>query len=385
MAFRFPQFSAIARFSRAQARVRRYGFAVLILLLPVLQGCDQFHSGPPPEYVYLSVDHRYLRDKLALVADRVADVTNGEKLLVLQHNRRFLKVKTPDGKVGWIEEHSVIDQDDFAKFEALAKQHANDKPVTTAKLYDVLYMHVAPGRDEQHFYLLAPNTKVSLLERASVPRSSTNVAPPASGSGKPAPVRMDDWWLARDAKGRTGWMLASDLNIQVPQSVARYSESEQMLAAYVLRMIKDPDSGMPGGEVPEYLTVLRPYKGGLPYDFDQVRVFTWSTHRHHYETAYRLRNIQGFFPVKVTPASSSGADDSSPEFSFQVAPDGNASLDPATGRPRATNPQWVTFQMQGNLIRQTSPAPIQKPRTAAPSKARHRVPHRRAHRREAHP
>jgi hypothetical protein len=381
MAFRFPQFSTIARALGTKARIRRFGFGVLILLLPILQGCDHFHTGPPPEYVYLSVDHRYLRDKLALVADRVAEVTNGEKLLVLQHNRRFLEVKTPVGKVGWIEEHSVIDQDDFAKFQALAKQHANDKPVTTAKLYDVLYMHVAPGRDEQHFYLLSPNTKVSLLERASVPRS--NVAPPASASGKPAPVRMDDWWLARDPEGRTGWMLASDLNIQVPQSVARYSENEHMLAAYVLRTIQDPDSGVPRGEVPEYLTVLRPYKSGLPYDFDQVRVFTWSTKRHHYETAFRLRNIQGFFPVKVTPAVSSGSDDTASEFSFHVAPDGNASLDPATGRPRATNPQWVTFQMQGNLVRQTSPAPTRKPRTADHSKARHRAAHRKSHRRAA--
>ena len=245
----------------------------------------------------------YLRDRVAVVANRVAEVKNGEKLIVLQHIPRFMKVKTPDGSVGWIEEHAVIDQNEYNAFQDLAKQHATQTPVATAVLYNELYMHLTPGRTTQRFMLLAPNTKVAMLERASVPRyAASNVLGLPTAPAKAAPVRpgkahkegfesrfapsvpMEDWWLARDSTGQTGWMLARDFQVDVPDDVAQYAESERMVGAYVLRTVSDADSGKPNGLVPEYLTVLTPYKQGLPYDFDQVRVFTWDTRRHRYGT-----------------------------------------------------------------------------------------------------
>ena len=39
-------------------------------------------------------------------------------------------------------------------------------------------------------------------------------------------------------------------------------------------------------------------KDGLPYDFDQVRVYTWNARKHRYETAYRER-VTGALPVAL--------------------------------------------------------------------------------------
>ncbi|MEO6829465.1 MAG: SH3 domain-containing protein [Acidobacteriaceae bacterium] len=360
-------------------------FVCFTVLFAGLAGCSHFHTAASEEFVYVTVKHTYLRDRVAVVANRVGEVTNGERLTVLEHGRRFVRVKTPKNAIGWIEDHAVIDQSQYDQFQDLAKQHASQPSVANAVLYNEMYVHLAPGRKVQRFYLLPPNTKVSLLERASVPRVA-----PGSVLGLPTPsakpgliakghkesfesrfapsVPMEDWWLVRDSSGRTGWMLSHDLEVDVPEDVAQYAENQKMIGAYILRTVDDPDSGKPGGKVPEYVTVLTSYKQGLPYDFDQIRVFTWDTHRHRYGTAFRLRDIAGFFPVKVTPGNPESPTGPVPVFSVQVASDDAISLDPQTGRAHPTQLETLTFRMEGNLVRKVVP-PGQKP--AAEAKAAH--------------
>ena len=378
--------------------------ACLSVVLICLAGCSHLRSTSSAEYVYVAVKQMYLRDRVAIVANRVAEVNNGERLQVMQHIPRFTQVKTPRGEVGWIEDHAVIDQSEFDEFENLGKSHAGQTPVATAVLYNELYMHLTPGRQTQRFYLLPANIKVFLLERASTPRfAASNVLGLPAGAPK-APVvprhnkghqegfesrflpavPMEDWWLVRDSAGHTGWMLSRDLQVDVPDEVAQYAENERMIGAYVLRTVSDPDSGKPNGQVPEYLTVLTPYKNGLPYDFDQVRVFTWDTRRHRYGTAFREHDIVGFFPVKVTPGNDNSSNGPEPTFSFQVADGDSVSLDAKTGMPQASQLKTLTYRMEGNLVRPVLSAGA-TPAPRATRAVRSRVSHsRKSHRHPRH-
>jgi hypothetical protein len=177
---------------------------------------------------------------------------------------------------------------------------------------------------------------------------------------------LEDWWLVRDSQGRVGWMLSRRLDVDVPDAIAGYAEGQRIVGAYVLTKVYDSESSLPGQQVPEYMTVTSPYKDGLPYDFEQVRIFTWNTKKHRYETAYRLRKLQGYLPVKVSTQAFDKIG-TVPVFSFKTATDDTIAIDPATGAARPANTSTQTFRLEGVIVRKVEPpsaAPTPPPPTA---------------------
>jgi hypothetical protein len=265
-------------------------------------------------------------------------------------------------------------------------------------------MHLLPGRETERFYLLAGNSKVQLLARASAPKKAAEVlrplptantakpaeggknapgksAAPTSGAKPPAssakaaapqnattaggeetePPEMEDWWLARDAQGRVGWLLGSRLDVDVPDEVAQYAEGQRIIGAWVLTKVTDSQADTPNHQVPEYLTVLAPPNSGLLFDFDQVRVFTWSVKKHRYETAFRLHPIQGYLPVRITTQTTTrGSPQQVPAFSFMLASSNDVTTDPATGITRPVAPRTINYEMIDTRVVRIGPdlAPI---------------------------
>ena len=347
--------------------------AICVALMTALSGCKHLREHLKPEMVYVVAKQTYLRDRVAAVSNRVALVNNGEPLQVVEHGRRFLKVKTSKGEVGWIEDHMVIDQAAYDQFAALQQQHAHDPVVATGVLRDDLYLHVKPGRETDRFYLLPENEKLQLLIRASVPKPAPPQgflpAPhPAAGSvkgKKPAvaadtAVPMEDWWLVRDSHGQVGWMLSRRLDVDVPDEIAGYSEGQKIVGAYVLTKVYDPESSLPGKLVPEYVSVTNAYKDGLPYDFDQVRVFTWNVKKHRYETAYRQRNLEGYLPVAVSQKKNPQGQPA-PEFSITVATSDAVAVDPRTGAARPAQTDVLNYQLESGMVKRVVPPGPQGP------------------------
>ena len=128
----------------------------------------------------------------------------------------------------------------------------------------------------------------------------------------------EDFWLVRSAQGHAGWVLARMLDLDVPLEIAQYAEGQRTVAYFALNEVPDADK-----KVPQYLVALSEPRDGLPFDFNQVRVFTWNVKRHRYETAYRERNLFGLLPIR-TGQEEFGKEGRLPVFSFRIQDeDGN--------------------------------------------------------------
>jgi hypothetical protein len=361
---------------QAQRNLRlpfRFGLrAACAGLILLLAGCGHFQTTPPDKYVYVTAKQSYLLDRIAAVSNRTGEVNNGEKLVVLGRARKFVKVRAPGGAVGWIKESAVATQETFDTFTALGKKHANDPAVGNATVRDEANLHVTPGRDTEYFFHLAEGDKLKLLSRATLTKAAVPGAAPAAPVAKtkgneaaaaPPPSAMEDWWLARDAQGHTGWILSRRMDVEAPDTLTRYAEGQRIVGAYVLAHVNDPDSGQlrdghPDPDVPIYVTVLGPYKAGLPFDFDQVRVFTWNLKKHRYETAFREKNIEGYLPVVIKNATdpyghAANSATPLPAFTYRVlAADAPAPVpDPTTGIVTPGRLIARTYRLEGNITR----------------------------------
>jgi len=390
-----PEFYALV----PRRRMREYvcpcvAAFLLSTALLLTSGCSRFRGKPAAEHIYVTSKQTYLRDRVAAVSNRTATVRNGDTLEVLEHGRRFYHVKTSTGEIGWIDERAVATQDIYDAFQELAKSHAKDPAVASAVVRDEVNLHLKPGRDTEHFYRLAEADKLQLIQRATLPkpipgaaliaRAATN-APPAESSkpgahpkasaeAQPAPpVAMEDWWLARDSKGHAGWLLSRMIDVDAPDTLTRYSEGQKFVGAYVLATVFDAGAEQQNKNIPEYVTVLAPYTAGLPFDFNQVRVFTWNVKMHRYETAFREKNIAGYLPVKLELAKdpygkSPTAQTALPAFTYRVLTADAPPVvpDPATGFITPGKTIAKMYRLEGNVVHRVAPPGYKDPAIARP-------------------
>jgi SH3-like domain-containing protein len=399
----------------SRSRWRICLLALVLAALPIaLTGCNYFRQKAAERYVYVTARQVFLRDRVAAVSNRTGTATNGEKLVVLDRTRRAIKVRTPRGEVGWVEEKLTADQKTADQFEALHDAHAADPIVATATARDEVYLHSSPGRENDRFYRLAEGDSLSLLEPATVSKTppvapaaapaagkapKTKPAAPAKPVLDPAPVDtaandptntdasaapgpsipppvMEDWWLVRNTKGETGWIYSRMIEVSAPDALARYAEGQRIVGAYILATVDDPDSGIIDNgnavtRIPEYVTLLSPYKAGLPYDFDQIRVFIWNVKKHRYETGFRDSHVVGYLPIVIGTmkdkyGTNAIAQTTLPSFTYRVlsAVSPLPEPDPVTGIVKPAQLIDKTYRLEGNICRR-----ILAPGTTAPPEA----------------
>jgi len=268
----------------------------VIALLP-FAGCSRRHH--VLEVAYVSAQQATLRDQVAQIYNRVGTVKNGERVEVLDHEKRFARVRTASGLEGWVEQRYLVDQKTYIALQQLAKDNLNDPVQSPGVLRNDTNLHVTPGRETEHLYQLATGARVSILKRDTaekqLPGTPAQPTPVKPGAKTPEGPVLEDWWLVRDDQARVGWVLARMVDVDAPLEIAQYAEGQRMVAFFVLNQVQEDDK-----KVPQYLCLMTQPHDGLPFDYDQIRVFTRNIRKHRYETAYRERGLNGVLPVTIT-------------------------------------------------------------------------------------
>ena len=281
-------------------RSRTRAVIVLLVIAVVMLGACGRGRRRVLEVAYVSAPQATLRDQVAAIYNRVGTVKNGERVEIVDREKRFARVRTASGIEGWIEQRYLVDQKTFDGLQKLTQENQNDPVQAPGILRNETNLHITPGRETEHLYQLAPGAKIAILKRATAEKQLSAAKPTKPGevkeAVKPAASSVfEDWWLVRDDQGRVGWVLARMVDVDVPLDIAQYAEGQRFVAFFVLNEVQDGDK-----KVPQYLCLLTEPRDGSPYDYDQVRVFTWNVKKHRYETAYREHGLDGVLPVTVT-------------------------------------------------------------------------------------
>jgi hypothetical protein len=348
--------------------VRSRGFIPIVLILAALLYW-KLHPGTPKVISVGYVGDRdvILWDSLAQVRESVGQVHYGDRLEVVRVEGTSVQVRTTSGTIGWIRDsRQMMDSDLWGKSASLY-QRARTLPVQArGRTKTVSNVRAEPGRDGKRIFQFARGTPVLILERAVAdapqgleensqvdksapaadqesskqedwllvlramdsPANGESTASPGNGpaglktatgdavSGGPVVAQSAPAAAGGPAGPVAGWVLARFVELDLPDPVKDHASSADLHVVAWFELNRVPNGS--GGEASQYLVAGSHGGEGGSCDFTMLRVYTWSTARKRYETAYVESNLCGRLPIRV----SSGA--KGPGFQFPDVDNGGA-------------------------------------------------------------
>jgi hypothetical protein len=335
---------------------------LLLGFLLALAGCRTQSSNVLGE-AYVAPATLNLRHDLTQKTNTVAVLKHRDHLAITDIRRRFVKVRTDKGLEGWVDSAQLLSPEQMEQIRRDTQKALALPSQGSATVFEALNVHIEPSRQSPAFAKIPEAGSVSVLAHKLVPKttgpapaSSFSLLKPQQSSRRqrkekqskfvssrpprpPAPkapdnwqdlsseridglstadakakeqaaqaakkteepkkpVVMENWTLVRTRDKECGWVLSRNLIMSIPDEVAQYAEGKHITSYFDLGTVKDEEKGV------KHHWLWTTANSGLPYDFDGWRVFLWNRRRHRYETSFRQRNVEGYFPVHVDAAES---------------------------------------------------------------------------------
>ncbi len=246
--------------------------------------------------------------RVAQVKEAVTKLQNGEHIWILDQRDDWSRVRTDNGKEGWVQSEYLTNRPTYEQFVQLGQKHAGDPVQAEGHVRALSNLRTEPGRDGARLFQVEVNEKVEVLARAVVPAPPEPGASTESAPSGESSTSNEEWYLIRAPagpadpaeRGQIGWIYGRLLALDPPAELLDYAEEKQYVAWFVLNRVQDAVQGPKN----QYLVLAAGRGEGEPCDFTVIRVFTWNTRAHRYETAFRQRNVCGRLPARVLTSES---------------------------------------------------------------------------------
>ena len=283
-----------------------------------MMACQNDTPTSSKEMAYVAGSAVEFRSELGPDTKVVGHLQSGDRVEILSRRPRWAEVRGATGQAGWVLQRYLVPQEIYDQFATLYRDAEVRPSQGRVEIRHEANLHITPGRSSQVFYQLSEKEEAEVVGHRAVPRGGDPEDPaesPSEQTPKDVARNSEDWLLLRASRGRAGWVLETSADMNPPLEVAQYREGLRIRGWFEL--YRESDGGV---EHPWYLWATS-RSPGAAYDYDEIRVFVWDPRQSRYETSYRERGLNGFYPISV--GTQQTAEGTTPTFRLQLqTPDG---------------------------------------------------------------
>ncbi|MGC8660820.1 MAG: SH3 domain-containing protein [Desulfomonilaceae bacterium] len=221
----------------------------------------------------------------------------------------MFKVRTRDGREGYVEQKAIGGEEIIAKTLELRKSIEGMPSQAEAVTKSKANFRLIPGRQHEIIEILPPGKKLEVYERVVTIRNSaaadkTNprlkpVDSAAISADEPSnpeegseDIHKDVWYKVKIEDGRVGYIFTHNMKLTPPEDISKTVPFMRMIAWRTVNVTDDPDIGAKSN----YIVAYAPIGKDPGCDYTRLYLVSWSPKLKRRIITWQLR-INGILPI----------------------------------------------------------------------------------------
>ena len=144
-----------------------------------------------------------VRSEISLKSGSVTALKHGEKVTIVDVQRRMVKVETSSGSEGWVDASDLLSSDQMRQIQQERARQRALPPQGAATAFEILNIHIEPSRRSPAFAQIAEGGSVELLGRMRAPKNAPPVKTSSLVVERSQPVKRP----RREQQAKSGFRL----------------------------------------------------------------------------------------------------------------------------------------------------------------------------------